>query len=518
MKNSEKREKKRKKEKKEKKREKKRKKEKKYLKLYIINNMQCEFCRNWVSSEYILKTHQQTKTCLAIQAKKGVTVKPYSFECMHCHKDFSKKGNLSRHLSICKSKPTHTTCTLCHVTYVYGQDEEHKTACTYKPETSVKKEKSTKKEKSAKKEYICVCCNKILTTKQHLTHHIATCKEKKALELAHIQRDKIQQRQLEQSVRDIKETMEEQIEQLESNIRNNKEELEHELRIKDEKIKLLEQKLEQSQLVVNGTANQISHSNVTQVETMNNSNNNYTTIFQYITPEAIKQAYQDYTIEQIKGGQKEFADVVRTKLINQNGQAGYICKDRSRKKCGYINESQEFVEDVQCNQLIQTSLPPSIPFIMESYKSSSGDEQTDSKKGLDDIMSLGKNNSTFVNQLCKTLPSNPHTNDHSIIDCISTTIQEAKEDLAEFEEDERQFKMEQEEDLEKFGYQEPVARTVGGVRIGALDIYFKRYQRDGTFIVKPELQALYDTDESIKNEYDDLVRNGTFHGDVVWEK
>jgi hypothetical protein len=471
--------------------------------------MQCEFCKNWVSSEYILKTHQQTKTCLAIQAQKGVTVKPYSFECMHCHKDFSKKGNLVRHLSICKSKPTHTTCSGCHVTYVYGQDKEHKTACTYKPEKSVTKEKT-------KKEHICVCCNKILTTKQHLTHHLVTCKEKKALELAHIQRDTIQQRQLEQSVREIKETMEDHIEQLESNIRHNKEELEYELRIKDEKIKQLEQKLEQSQLVVHGTANQISHSNVTQAETVNT--NNYTTIFQYITPQAIKEAYQDYTIEQIKGGQKEFADVVRTKLINQNGQAGYICKDRSRKKCGYINESQEFVEDVQCNQLIQTSLPPSIPFIMESYKSSSGDEQTDSKKGLDDIMSLGKNNSTFVNQLCKTLPSNLHTNDHQIIDCISSTIQEAKEDLEEFEEDERHFKQEQEADLAKFGYQEPVARTVGGVRVGALDIYYKRYQRDGTFIVKPELQVLYDMDETIKNEYDDLVRNGLFHGTIVWEK
>ena len=467
--------------------------------------MQCEFCEKWVSSEYILKTHQQTKTCMAIQVQKGITVKPLPFECMHCHKTFTTQHRLDTHLSICKSKPTYTTCSLCHVTYVYGQDAEHKLKCTYK--------------EKPKKEHLCVFCNKILTTKQHLTHHLVICKEKKAIELSHVKKDKSQQKQLEQSVKSIKETVEDKIEQLASDIRNTKEELEHELRLKDEEIK----QLKQSQLVLhNGKSNSnmnnsgtISNSTVNQAETMNT--NTYTTIFQCITPQVIKEAYQDYTIDQIKGGQKEFADVVRKSLINQHGQAGYICTDRARKKCGYINESQEFVEDIQCNQLIQTSLPTSIPLILESFKSSSEDEQTESKKGLDDIMSLGKNNKKFVSQLCKTLPSNPHTNDQHIEESISTVVQEAKEDLAEFEEEERQFKMEQEVDLEKFGYQEPVARTIGGVRLGALDIYFKRYQKDGTIIVKPELQTLYDKDVTIRQEYDELITKGMYHGERVWK-
>ena len=136
-------------------------------------------------------------------------------------------------------------------------------------------------------------------------------------------------------------------------------------------------------------------------------------------------------------------------------------------------------------------------------------------------MKLGKNNNKFVNQLCKTLPSNPDHNDQPIIDMISSTVQEAKEDLEEFEEEERHFKMEQAEELErerKYGYKEPVARMIGQVRVGALDIYYKRYQRDGTLIVKPELQHLYDTDVTIQQEYDELIKNGLFHGDVVWEK
>ena len=471
--------------------------------------MQCGFCEKWVSSEYILKTHQLTKTCMAIQAIKGIVVKPLPFECIYCSKTFTRQERLDTHLTICKSKPTHTTCTLCKEMYLIGTDNEHKLICTYKPDKSVPKEKP-------KKQYQCSCCHKFLASQQNLNNHLAICKEKKAIELVHSQRDKNKHHQLEQNVKRIEETVEDQIEQLTFEIRNTKEELEYELRTKDEKIKQLEQKLEHAQLVVHsGTSNHISHSNVTQVGTMNN----YTTIFQYITPDVIKEAYQDYTIAQIKGGQKEFADVVRKSLINQNGHAGYICKDRSRKKCGYINESQEFVEDVQCNQLIQTSLPASIPFILESYKSSSEDEQTHSKKGLDDIMSLGKNNSTFVNQLCKTLPSNPHTNDQHIIDCISSTIQEAKDELEEFEEEERQFKNEQEDDLERertYGYKEPLVRMIGGVRLGALDIFFKRYQRDGTLIVKTELQQLYETDEAIQHEYDDLIKNGMYHGDMVW--
>jgi hypothetical protein len=471
--------------------------------------MQCEFCEKWVSTEYILKTHKRTaKSCLLIQEQKGVTIKPLPFDCIHCRKDFTSQQRLNTHLSICKSKPTHSTCSLCHDTYVYGQDEKHKATCRYKKEKT-------------KKEHVCVFCHKILTTKQHLTHHLVICKEKKAIELSHVKRDRSQQKQLEQSVKRIEETVEDKIEQLASDIRNTKEELEHELRLKDEEIK----QLKQSQLVVHQgktsqsnttTCENMSNSTINQAETVNTTNtNNYTTIFQYITPQVIKDAYQDYTIDQIKGGQKEFADVVRKSLINQHGQAGYICTDRARKKCGYINESQEFVEDIQCNQLIQTSLP-SIPLILESFKSSSEDEQTESKKGLDDIMSLGKNNTKFVSRLCKTLPSNPHTNDQCIEESISTVVQEAKDDLTEFEEEERHFKMEQEADLARFGYQEPVVRTIGGVRLGALDIYYKRYQRDGVLIVKPELHTLYDEDDTIRREYDDLITKGLYHGERVW--
>ena len=331
--------------------------------------------------------------------------------------------------------------------------------------------------------------------------------------MAHVKRDKIQQQQLEQNVKRIEETMGDQIEQLTFEIRNTKEELEYELRLKDEKIRQLEKLTEH-----NGITNNIHANTVNQAE-----NVNYNTIFQYITPLVIKEACQDYTIEQIKGGQKEFADVVRKNLINQNGQSGYICTDRSRKKCGYINESHEFVEDVQCNKLIQTSLP-ALPYIMESYKSSSGDgkyvdEQPQIKKGLDDIMKIDKDSSTFVNQMSKTLPSDPQKDDQDIVHSIYETLQEAREDLVAFEEDERQFKMEQEEDHErerKYGYQEPVARTIGGVRLGALDVLYKRYQSDGKFIITNELKEVYGVDETITREYDELIKQGMYHGEVVW--
>ena len=529
--------------------------------------MQCEFCFKSVSSEYVLKSHQRTKTCLAIQAQKGIDVKPLPFECKYCQKTFTRQQHLNTHLDICKSKPTHAACTLCKEQYRIGQEEDHKMICTYILEPPVLKKfqceychkhfttqqrmnthlvickkkptqtmcilckenyrigteeehktkctyiKTLVELPKPKKEYPCLCCHKCFASQQKLNNHISICKEKKAQELAHVKRDKIQQHQLEQNVKRIEETMGDQIEQLTFEIRNTKEELEYELRLKDEKIRQLEKLTGQ-----NGITNNIHANTVNQAE-----NVNYTTIFQYITPLVIKEACQDYTIEQIKGGQKEFADVVRKNLINQNGQSGYICTDRSRKKCGYINESHEFVEDVQCNKLIQTSLP-ALPYIMESYKSSSGDdkyvdEHPQIKKGLDDIMKIDKDSSTFVNQMSKTLPSDPQKDDQRIVHSISETLQEARENLDAFEEDERQFKMEQEEDQErerKYGYQEPVARTIGGVRVGALDVLYKRYQLDGKFIITNELKDVYGVDETITREYDELIKQCMYHGEVLW--
>ena len=498
--------------------------EKKYLKLNILNNMQCEYCDQWVSSEYILKTHQQTKTCMAIQIQRGVTVKSLPFECIHCHKDFSRKGNLDRHLSICKSKPTHSTCLLCKENYLIGKDEEHKIVCTYKPDIITK---DVPKEKSnPKKQFLCVCCRRNLSSQQKLNNHIAKCKEKKAQELSHIKRDQKQQKLLEQNVKRIEEIVEDKIDKLESDIRTNKEEFEYELRLKEEKIKQLEQKLNQNQLTVhNGKSNQTNHikaGTVNQAENM--ITNNYTTIFNYITPAVIQDTFHNYTIDQVKGGQKEYAHVVSTNLLNQNGQAGYICTDRSRKKCGYINESREFVEDVHCTKLIETSLPASLPYIMESFKCSSGDdqyvaEQPQIKKGLDDIMNMNKDRSTFVNHMCKILPSNPDDTDQHSNQTLTDTVEKAKTEIDEFEEEERQFKMQQEHDLErerKYGYQEPVARMIGGVRLGALDVFYKRYQRDGTLIIHKDLQEQYGIDETITHEYDELIKKGMFKGDIIW--
>jgi hypothetical protein len=474
--------------------------------------MQCEFCDQWVSSEYILKTHQQTKTCMAIQIQKGITIKPLSFECIHCHKDFSRKGHLDRHLSICKSKPTHTTCSLCKENYMIDKDDEHKIVCTYKAEIVIPKEKS-----NPKKQFLCACCRRHFSSQQKLNNHIRICKEKKAQELSHLKRDQKQHTLLEQNVRRIEESVEEKIDKLESDIRNNKEEFEYELRLKEEKIKQLEQKLNQKQVSLHGgNTNHIKAGTVNQAENMTN---NYTTIFNFITPAVIQDTFQNYTIDQVKGGQKEYAHVVSTNLLNQNGQAGYICTDRSRKKCGYINESREFVEDVHCTKLIETSLPASLPYIMESFKCSSGDEQPQIKKGLDDIMNMNKDRSTFVNHMCKILPSNPEDTDQQSNQTVTDTVEKAKTDIDEFEEEERQFKMQQEADLErerKYGYQEPVVRMIGGVRLGALDIYFKRYQLDGTLVVHKDIQEYYGIDETITREYDELIKKGVFQGDMVW--
>jgi hypothetical protein len=57
---------------------------------------------------------------------------------------------------------------------------------------------------------------------------------------------------------------------------------------------------------------------------------------------------------------------------------------------------------------------------------------------------------------------------------------------------------------------------IGGVRLGALDIYFKRYQLDGTVVVHKDLREQYGVDETITREYDELIKKGVFQGDMVW--
>lgn len=481
--------------------------------------MQCEFCYKMVSSEYALKTHQRSKTCMAIQVQKGITIQPLPFECIHCHKEFTSQQRLYTHMEICKNKPTHFTCTLCKEQVHMGKEIEHKTIC--KP--IVIKEK---------KQYPCTCCHKYCASQQKLNHHLTICKEKKALEMAHLERDQKKQQQLEQNVRKIEETVEEKMEQMAFEIRNNKEELEYELRMKENKIKELEQtqsqlvqKLEQTQsqlTVYNGPVNIIQADTIHNTTTNNTVNNNVV-FTNYITPERIDSVFRNYPVEKIMGGQKAFSDTVLSNLINQNGSSMYICTDRSRKKCGYIDDKNKFVEDPYCDSLVKSTLP-AIPHLVDSYKSSTFDKKYNPmqpmiKKGMDDIMKLDTDRSVFVNQLCRRLPSTPDEA-NELETSVHEQLIQAREDVAAYVEEEQQEKQEIKEQEEReriHGYVEPVARMIGGVRLGALDIFFQRYQKDGTLKIHPSLLGLYGTDETVTHEYDELIQYGRFHGERIWK-
>ncbi len=489
------------------------------LKVYIVNNMQCEFCSKTVSTEYILKTHQRTKTCMAIQAKKGIIIQPLPFKCIHCHKAFTRQDHLNTHMDICKNKPTHFTCTLCKEQVHMEKEIEHKTIC--KP--IVIKEK---------KQYPCTCCHKYFASQQKLNHHLTICKEKKALEMAHVERDQKKQHQLEQNVRKIEETVEEKMEQMAFEIRNNKEELEYELRIKENKIKELEQtqsqlvhKLEQTQsqlTVYNGPVNIIQADTIHNTTTTNTVHNNVV-FTNYITPERIDSVFRNYPVEKIMGGQKAFSDTVLSNLVNQNGSSMYICTDRSRKKCGYIDEKNKFVEDPYCDSLVKSTLP-ALPHLVDSYKSSTFDKKYNPmqpmiKKGMDDIMKMDMDRSGFVNQLCRRLPSTLDGTTELEETDVHTQLIQVREEVDAYDKEEQQEKhdiKQQEEHERVYGYVEPVARMIGGVRLGALDIFFQRYQKDGTLKVHPSLLDVYGTDDTVTHEYDELIQYGRFHGERIW--
>lgn len=69
--------------------------------------MECQFCKNTYSNQYILKTHQQTtKKCILLQNQgtNHVVNNEIKFQCSYCHKILSSKARLDTHYSTCKSK------------------------------------------------------------------------------------------------------------------------------------------------------------------------------------------------------------------------------------------------------------------------------------------------------------------------------------------------------------------------------------------------------------------------------
>lgn len=63
--------------------------------------MNCNFCNKILSSNYSLKTHQNTaKYCLKLQGKIEIN----NFKCEYCNKLFTRKHHLSDHLNICRYK------------------------------------------------------------------------------------------------------------------------------------------------------------------------------------------------------------------------------------------------------------------------------------------------------------------------------------------------------------------------------------------------------------------------------
>ena len=67
----------------------------------------CNFCKNKLSNEYLLKRHQKTnKKCISIQSKilnNEDDEKSIIVSCEFCLKNFSKY-DLKRHLNTCKIK------------------------------------------------------------------------------------------------------------------------------------------------------------------------------------------------------------------------------------------------------------------------------------------------------------------------------------------------------------------------------------------------------------------------------
>lgn len=340
------------------------------------------------------------------------------------------------------------------------------------------------------KDFSCSFCNKTLSSKLRLDHHLIICKIKMKIEV-------------EKRITDEKE---DELEEVTAVLRNQKEELEYELKKiineKDREIKELKDRLEKTP---NKTINKNKTQNIT-----NNITNNILTIYEVMTPERVEDFFKKhYNLDTLLEGMSGLARFICDGFIRE--KSNYICTDRSRYKFMLKDEHGNSVEDTNCEQLVSLTAPgmPHIKDVYETGLFTKHEDITteDIHTSYQPISNLDKDSSPFKSELSKIIPSEQVKRVKN--DDWKKTFEMMRES---YERNRKCDKIETEKETET---ELPVANMIGGFSLGTLQRYKDGYKQrkekangKEVEIKGPKLLLEYcNQDETIKKQYIDFITN-----------
>ena len=302
----------------------------------------------------------------------------------------------------------------------------------------------------------CELCKKEFTSVQSMKYHNGICKKKI-------------------------DTLEEKIEEEQYNHRQTKEQLEYELKLKTDELKLKADEIKRLQTLLSSSSEKVVNNSHIENQTINNIS-----ITNYMTPDLVKDTFSNhFTVEMLLGAQKELANFTVDRFLLGKDKPVYLCTDRSRKKFAFVDDQGKQVEDVNCEKLVRL-ITPGLNKVHEIYEDAlfhTNTEITEEKlhDTYDAIRLVRKDGTLYQQQLSKRLPS--------------------KRDEKKYEELDDELPHPEEIITVKEYNEEPVARKIGGIRLGKLDIYRKSYQETNQIKIPKLLMEQMEKDPLIRIEY-----------------
>jgi hypothetical protein len=245
--------------------------------------------------------------------------------CEFCNKVLMNKGNLNRHLLICKIK--------------------------------LKKENEKSEEP---KDVSCEFCNKVLSTQTNLNRHLLICKKIKDT----IQKDEITI--LKEQVRSL---------QVKNDQLSDKNKIASNENIAlKEKVKCLSEQnksLSEQNKSLSEQMFQIANKPTTTKQIVKKQFNLINNLAPYDISERLvnKIVETEYTEDDFRQGPGRLASFVATKIAtNQDGKKKIVCTDYARRRFKHLNgDGSDVVEDIGANHLCKTITKPMNKVISTTY-------------------------------------------------------------------------------------------------------------------------------------------------------
>jgi len=492
--------------------------------------MNCSYCNKQFSTEKILKKHQQsTKSCIVLREQicPDSEIKKQFYQCEICKKQLTSKSNFVYHTTNCK----------------------------------IKKEIETHIKTNL---FECIFCKKKLSSKQNTTYHQNICKNKnnllsenkptepKPIETKPIQSklvytteqsvddQKLIKKEYERLVKTLKENNEDALEQIHSDVRSKLEDMEFEAKHNDKlrkeqitkieekirneyeiklkmEIELLEKKFDKKIEELSKAASIVTYKNIEKQEITNHITNNITnhiTIFQ-LSPERIGNLFaQQFEPEHLLKGQTEYAIMIQSILNSE--KVLYGVADRSRNRCYYGNEREQYIEDPNCMTL-HTMFLPLLREMKSVFRYCINSphflQKEEALKGFLDNLSVLENGQSFQTQLCKLLPSIKGKDKIQIKeeDNVLEKKDFCKKTYATMKE-----QMVGKDPHVRFPEEpKPIQLYIGDVKIGLLYKFYKKYQTDRTYRIPSLLEDSIRKNPDVEKEFELYVKEGLHDGKKI---